>query len=929
MDHIRMLGYPMGYCPMALDPERYYVRRRLHTMIEQHKRRSLIGVFADRGYGKTSMVYSYLAQCQAQTIWYNLNEIQNVGQSFDKTLAEGLAALKNEEAAAGSDKGYVMRELYGRTEPLYIVIDEVQAVKQDDSLLQFIKFLLDADFPCLTLVLIGTAKPALPFTSLKTRGRYLEFSAKELSFTKAETADFFLFYRDMPLKKHEVDIIYSKTSGWVASYHLILDYLDHITQSDRSLSLNFLKDIPDVYDYLSKELFEREPKDIQEFMLRTSLLTQLDPSVIDQYLDITNSEEILSALARQHTFLTRNEAGVLQYHHLFRAFLYERYDKLYPDTLLREHTRLSEIFRQRCLYLTAFAHAVASMDYPRAAELMHHITYRYNPIQFLNVIDGKLEDISPRLVTSDITLFLMRCIPEKTLREFLPLMEEERAKMQEADDLIGLSLLEHRMAGMYYHLGDPRRARDLLESAIKSSNLLQDYGQAAFSLQLLADCCFEMCEYENSMMHARHALFLTEKYGIRSIQIHCLEVLSRLSLHQGAYEQADAYISQALDITPESSYAFFWLYVVKSWLYADTDPQLAVSWAEKAVEKLSPHCCDHDKAYTYLALGQAHLAQKDYAKAAEALATAYGSAETCSLLRYRVVEAQCRMAKLMGCIDAAVQKERELSDICIRHNYTWLNQNQETAQTAIREIPKLKIQTLGKLSLTLDGTAITFKRMSSLRILLLLLVNRNRETNRDIILEEVFPDMGGDHTNHFHVAMSGLRKALMPADSEGKESPYLSRNKDRYSLNMQHIQLDAEDFLLLSRDRSGSQEERIARLLKANSLYQGDFLEEYPYEGYLDAEREGLRKQHLKNLYEAAAYFEENNEPAQAVACYERIVQADPYEENAYLSCCRLLLAANARSRAKTIANKMIAAVETEMGIPCKERLDALFHGSI
>ncbi|MCK9907067.1 bacterial transcriptional activator domain-containing protein, partial [Frankia sp. Cpl3] len=61
--------------------------------------------------------------------------------------------------------------------------------------------------------------------------------------------------------------------------------------------------------------------------------------------------------------------------------------------------------------------------------------------------------------------------------------------------------------------------------------------------------------------------------------------------------------------------------------------------------------------------------------------------------------------------------------------------------------------------------------------------------------------------------------------------------------------LDADRFLQLAVDQpDGGRAQRIESLRQAEQLYRGDFLEEYPYESYLEAEREKLRRVYLNLL---------------------------------------------------------------------------------
>lgn len=911
MGNICIIDSPFGVRITDFDPTRYFVRMRLESRITSQKYLSYINVFAEDGYGKSSFIYSYISRRQLSTIWIDAGSLFLDSSLFLHSLAESLSLLTDSSEAIPDtvSTDYILRSFFHLNSPIYLVIDHFQFIQQNVDILCFLNQLLALHLPYVTLITMSTECPSLSVTPLKTKGTYLEITKEDLALTYEEIDMFFTHYHDISLKKYELDILFRETEGWIADCQLILLYLEQNLDSENPrLRLNYIQTLPDIYDYINHEIFEKVPEDLRDFMVKTSILKELDPDIIQEYLQIEDAQEKLVRLQKHNFGLTKNSASTFQYQHLFRLFLYEQYNQMHPDSVRNAHLKLSYIFEERHMFLDAFTHAVASMNYLRAAELMHVIFFRYNSYQLLHIIDGKLDEISPLLVLPDTTLFLNRCIPEEMLTEFTAPLEKELQISLESEKYLNAITLQNRLSSIYYQLGDIRKASDMADAALQTSQSLKDYALAAYSHQLLADCCYEMKDYKTSMTHARQALFLTEKYHILPIQIHCLEVLSRL---QTDAEQSASYISQALSLAAPGSYAAFWLYAAKSRVLRSSSPAEAVTWAKKAVRELSPHCCGYDAAYTNRTLGESLLACGEYDNAGQYLEIAYQRSSLCALERFHTLEAQIKLAKVLGNEQTAGQKQDELVQHCIRYRYTWiLAPANEDLPSAPDALPILTIRTLGKFSVMQNSRPVTFKRASSLRIFQFLITNRNTEKNRDIIAEEIFPNMKIDHLNHFHVALSALRKALNPPDCPKGTASYLLRNRDRYRLNTQYIHLDADEFLKLSKKRCKTTEERIACLLKADELYQGDYFEEYPYEYYLEAERERLKKIQIKNLYEIAEYYKQNREYAQAANYYEKIIYIDSYEEAAYLECCRVMLSIHAVLQARKVAEKMFHAIE-------------------
>lgn len=104
---------------------------------------------------------------------------------------------------------------------------------------------------------------------MKSKKRYYELDADDLAFSRRETEDYFNNYNNLNLKPYELDWIYEITQGWPASYQLILEYIQKFPNPKRNrLDFHLLSNVPDIFDYLSNEVFECETEEIKDFMLK-------------------------------------------------------------------------------------------------------------------------------------------------------------------------------------------------------------------------------------------------------------------------------------------------------------------------------------------------------------------------------------------------------------------------------------------------------------------------------------------------------------------------------------------------------------------------------------------------------------------------------------------------------------------------------------
>ena len=81
-----------------------------------------------------------------------------------------------------------------------------------------------------------------------------------------------------------------------------------------------------VFDYLAEEVLSRQPEDVREFLLKTSVVETLSGPLCEALTDTADGQGMLERLERENLFLVPldEEGRYYRYHHLFAAFLRER-----------------------------------------------------------------------------------------------------------------------------------------------------------------------------------------------------------------------------------------------------------------------------------------------------------------------------------------------------------------------------------------------------------------------------------------------------------------------------------------------------------------------------------------------------------------------------------------------------------------------------
>lgn len=917
----------------------YIIRNRLFQVLNQHPQASLISIYGDGGYGKTTLVTSYIHEKNISSVWYQLTSSDQYVQIFLSHLKVGLYKLIHQTTSVDvmephnieEELNIILTLLSKREQPLFIVLDDYQWVDQSPEVESIIQKLLTHCSSAVTFIIISRVHPHIATTKLKLEKRYKELTTSDLAFTLEETEEFFNTMNHLMLEKQELLLIFKRTEGWIASYQLIVEIINRMNVEDRSFFWSEFPRVQDIYDYLSTEVLEAQGEEIKTFLYKTSLLSELDSQVIDQFLSINNSKDLLKQLLKQHLFIYRDEQGYIRYHNLFRQFLYQKYkDSVHNDVIVKEHLKLAVIYEERYQFVYAFAHSTIGNDYFRAAKLMGMISNRYNPVESIILLDGWLEEICLGESLANNTLFLIRCIPLTILKELTVHFEQNIALLIEERNELWLCNLQHRLATIYLMRGDIIKAKQLFLDSLKGSERFHNHPMSALNMNLIGEIYRYFGEYEKALRYVRKALFIADRIGNKHTQLHALDTIATIYLDQNKIDEAVPHIEQALELALQYDLSsLIFVYPTMSRRYRKKGKlDKSIEWGLKAVTLSENNQIDFDIGWSNIELGKSYLSNNQIKEAEECLLKAYHAFSLHSYYKYWVIIAQIKLYIRSGNSNQEQLKREELRQLCKENDYYWILEEPRSLVVVKEESkPFLTIQTLGTLQISFQNKPVVIKRNASLRLFQYFIVHRNKKIDKDLLLEEVFPD--GDLRsiqNQFYVSLSVLRKSLEPNLISGIQSRYVSRFENHYRFDTTEVSLDVERFQTLTA-RTGDifSQEHIEKLHKAEQIYQGDFFEEYPYESFLEPERNQLRSMYFKTNIVLARYYYQQQDYSSCFEYFEKILRKDPYHEKAYFEYIESLLRQNLVSQANKVAKKMVRFVEKDLGVHVRSALLQLF----
>jgi LuxR family maltose regulon positive regulatory protein len=366
-------------------PVQHVSRPHLLTLLEQGAQRPLTLVSAPAGSGKTTLLAEWAATTTVPVAWLSCESADNDPARFISYLLATLSRLDERMGTAPqADRSWDThdheRALIGPlndlgrllTQDAVVILDDYHLITTD-SVRAALHFLLD-HLPTRLHLMIGTrVDPPLPLARLRARNQVSELRTEELRFVSAEVQVFVRTMR-LTLSDEETNLLQERTEGWIAGIQLLL-----LALRGHADALAFLhaRDFTHRFllDYISEEILAQQTSEVQDFLLRTCILTQMTGPLCDAVTGASGGQVQLAAALRANLFVSAldDTQTWYRYHPLFaealRAHLHRQEPALVPEL----YRRASRWYEQQHREEEACEYAFLAGDLPHAAVLVEKL----------------------------------------------------------------------------------------------------------------------------------------------------------------------------------------------------------------------------------------------------------------------------------------------------------------------------------------------------------------------------------------------------------------------------------------------------------------------------------------------------------------------------------------------------------------------------
>jgi LuxR family maltose regulon positive regulatory protein len=358
----------------------WVARPRLLERLHSGTQHELTLISAPAGFGKTTLLREWTAEYKDPLAWLSLDVADNDPVRFwryciaalDTVLPEiGPQLLPMLQAPQPPTMEPVLTVFinsfvdvlrrHGPSQLSYtLVLDDYHLIEAQ-TIHDALTFLLDHLPPLLHLVIASRSDPPLPLTRLRARGELIELRASDLRFTLAETTAFLNRTMRLHLPVGDVAALSERTEGWIVGLQLAAISIQGQADAAGFISA-FTGSHRFVLDYLIEEVLERQPENVQAFLLQTSILERLSGSLCNALTGRQDGHMMLEQLERSNLFIVPLDAERrwYRYHHLFADLLRYRLQRTQAERVAELQRRASQWYAHSGLMTEAIHHALAA-----------------------------------------------------------------------------------------------------------------------------------------------------------------------------------------------------------------------------------------------------------------------------------------------------------------------------------------------------------------------------------------------------------------------------------------------------------------------------------------------------------------------------------------------------------------------------------------
>lgn len=379
-------------------PNKVYISPRLRNRLRTILTYPLTIVETPTGYGKTTVIKSYLDENQVKYIWFNIDttdkdeifksfclRIDSVNEDCSKKL-KSIGFPKDVEAAKNISKAILEMEF---NEKMILVLDNYHLISDDmlNLVIQDLSTSHNKNFKVVGLTQSVNSKNTFDMI-IKKKLNYISKGGFEL--TKDEIKGYYESC-GIDLDEEEVEFLYQYTEGWVSA--LYLQMLCYVTTNNFEPTVS-------IDNLICKSIWNNLNRKQQDYLITISIFPNFSfGQSMEVAIDVLPEDEMEDLLDNNSFIKFDIKSRKYYVHTILKTFLEMEFNKLEPVFKKRIYTKAGHWYCINEMYFKAikyFEHVgdyegILAMDY-YSSDLIPYMNYKNQNI-FINVVINTPDDV--------------------------------------------------------------------------------------------------------------------------------------------------------------------------------------------------------------------------------------------------------------------------------------------------------------------------------------------------------------------------------------------------------------------------------------------------------------------------------------------------------------------------------------------------------
>jgi len=296
-------------------------RQKLIRIFSKLKNHRILAVCAPAGYGKTVAVTQWLDKDARAKAILSIDEYDNNLTGFCERFCSALCTCQPRNETLNSfalhpsfqnaPEEFTLRAIsvLSARKQTVLAIDDLHLI-HNNKILNILLMLIKRLPKNFQVVLISRHDLPLSLSELWLKGQAAHISAEQFLFTAKDIMDLHK-NRGSLITQAQADEIILQTQGWAIGINAFL-----LSDGQPSQSIHEYLD-----GFIRFNIWEKWDEITRDFMLRTSGLRELNPSLCAALTGNSDSDKFIKELVQRGAFITQLPKDVYCYHHLFQQFL--------------------------------------------------------------------------------------------------------------------------------------------------------------------------------------------------------------------------------------------------------------------------------------------------------------------------------------------------------------------------------------------------------------------------------------------------------------------------------------------------------------------------------------------------------------------------------------------------------------------------------